>query len=219
MQQQQAGLINHVILTWCLQAAAVVEHCRHPVHLFHACNLQIYDCDDAPAEISQVTNSAVCGHHVCCCPLRLVSQWHHPGIAPLQMPHMGPLSMGHGAGVYHGEGGAAVGGEEHGGLTETSSVKPSDAIRAEHLICSAELELNQPIGIGAEGKVRRRHGTQVWPVCSTSSRVSCLAELITRGGGSPTACEALLGKMPVYVSPAGLQVHCSESPAHMPEAF
>lgn len=56
-----------------------------------------------------------------------------------------------------------MGDEEHGGLTETSSVKPSDAIRAEHLICSAELELNQPIGIGAEGKVRQRHGTSNSP--------------------------------------------------------
>lgn len=89
-------------------------------------------------------------------------QWQHPGLAPMSMHmHMGSMSMGHLA--YPPEASAAglnmaasggPGDLEPGGLTETSSVKPSDTIRAEHLICSAELELNQPIGIGAEGKVR-----------------------------------------------------------------
>jgi len=86
----------------------------------------------------------------------------HPGIAPLQMPHMGSLSMGHGVGCYQGEGGAAVGGEEHGGLTETSSVKTFDAISGALLICPAELMLRELIGIGAS-KVRQGHDTQVCP--------------------------------------------------------
>jgi hypothetical protein len=40
-----------------------------------------------------------------------------------------------------------------GGLGKTSSFKPSDAIKADHIITSRELELTAPIGVGAEGKV------------------------------------------------------------------
>jgi hypothetical protein len=43
--------------------------------------------------------------------------------------------------------------QQTGGLVETSSYKPTDAIKAEFVITAQELELNVPIGVGAEGKV------------------------------------------------------------------
>jgi hypothetical protein len=38
-------------------------------------------------------------------------------------------------------------------LAESGSVKPSNAIRSEHVICASELMLKEVIGAGAEGKV------------------------------------------------------------------
>jgi hypothetical protein len=43
--------------------------------------------------------------------------------------------------------------QQTGGLVETSSYKPTDAIKADLVITAQELELNVPIGVGAEGKV------------------------------------------------------------------
>ncbi len=63
--------------------------------------------------------------------------------------------MSHGQGPYAQQ--PASSGQGGGGLVETPSLKPSDAIKADHIITCGELELNVPIGVGAEGKVGMCH--------------------------------------------------------------
>lgn len=48
---------------------------------------------------------------------------------------------------------AGQGGQQADRLEQSNSVKPSDAIKADHIITCGELELNVAIGVGAEGKV------------------------------------------------------------------
>lgn len=94
------------------------------------------------------------------CPT-VILQWQHPGLAPFYMQQpmrAGSMSQGlypqeasRGLGAAAGSG--DQGGGNNNGLTEAGSIKPCDAIRTEHIITCEELELNQPIGIGAEGKV------------------------------------------------------------------
>jgi hypothetical protein len=86
------------------------------------------------------------------CAVPCCVQWQHPGV----MLGMQMQPMGGGGPMSHGQGMMAQppsAGQGGGGLVETSSIKPSDAIKADHIITCGELELNVPIGVGAEGKV------------------------------------------------------------------
>jgi hypothetical protein len=87
----------------------------------------------------------------------LFLQWQHPGLLPLQ-PYglsmsQAPLQLTSQASA------GGLGGQQADRLEQSNSVKPSDAIKADHLIPSVELELNVAIGVGAEGKV----GGEGWP--------------------------------------------------------
>lgn len=77
-------------------------------------------------------------------------QWQQPGLlhgVPLQQQGG---SRSQGPGQLAPQDSAK---QQAGGLVETSSYKPTDAIKADHVITAQELELNVPIGVGAEGKV------------------------------------------------------------------
>ena len=130
---------------------------------------------------------------VLCCAVLCCVQWQHPGVM-LNM-QMQPMGVGGGP-MSHGQGMMAQppsAGQGGGGLVETSSIKPSDAIKADHIITCGELELNVPIGVGAEGKVGLGCGCMEW----RGGRGLCLCTAVrgVRQAVSYGACWLVLDRL------------------------